>query len=120
MSNTTEQPSLVGQVEPTVMQHTPGPWVTYGHRKLFVMSEFTAIEIGGVNRFEANAEANACLIAAAPDLLDCLQEAIEDSEEVLAARISSLGERYRQDRLKAMRAQITQARAAIAKAVGAA
>ena len=101
MSNTTEQPALVGQVEPTVMQHTPGPWVTYGHRKLFVMSEFTAIEIGGVNRFEANAEANASLIAAAPDLLAALRECLTCEFAVTD------------------KAAIAKAESAIARAVGA-
>ena len=52
-----------------MIKATPGPWVTYGHRNLSVMSEFTVIDIGSANRYEANAEANACLFAAAPDLL---------------------------------------------------
>ena len=54
MNTATEQPALAGQIELTVMQHTPGPWVTYGHRNLFVMSESTAIEIGSVKSLHSN------------------------------------------------------------------
>ena len=108
--------------------HTPGPWalIDHGGGWFDIESEneryFFVCAAGSRDSQsdQQQSSANARLIAAAPDLLACLQEAIEDSDEVLAARISNLGERYRPERLKTMRAQITKARDAIAKATGAA
>ena len=54
------------------MNHTPGPWATYGHRQRFVQTEDAIIEIAEINRNEDNAEANARLVAAAPDMLAAL------------------------------------------------
>lgn len=50
------------------------------------------------------------------ELLACLVEAVEDSEEVLNMRLTTFGERYRPWRLASMRKQIDRARAAILKA----
>ena len=105
-------------------QHTPGPWA-YADAAWGATN--TACTVYGAAQLSqpvadvlktANAQANVRLIAAAPDLLAALVEAIEDSEEVLAARVASLGENYRPLTLKAMREDIAKGRAAIAKATG--
>lgn len=65
--------------------HTPGPWATDGHiyggSRFFVGSEFRGGAVCSVVCRDDEGEANARLIAAAPELLEAvmhLAEALED------------------------------------------
>ena len=79
--NETTQPAVAGPVEPTVMQHTPGPWRAMKEGSIVplksVYCERLGFQIGFVNTdrksVEIEAQANANLIAAAPELLACLR-----------------------------------------------
>jgi hypothetical protein len=87
------------------MSHTPGPWepLTDRHCELLIFAPSAEEFVCGVTVFLPDAEANARLIAAAPDLLVSLKEMLEVWEEDPA--------------YGAMHAE--KARAAIAKAEGA-
>ena len=79
--NETTQPAVAGTVKPTVMQHTPGPWRDMKDGAIVplksVYCERLGFQIGFVNTdrksVEAEARANAELIAAAPELLAALR-----------------------------------------------
>lgn len=66
-------------------QHTPGPWITghnvYGHSRLAVMNPRNVI-IAEVTDWpnEDTTEANALLIAAAPELLEALEDIVARNE----------------------------------------
>ena len=90
------------------MNHTPGPWATYGHRQRFVQTEDAIIEIAEINRNEDNAEANARLVAAAPCLLEALRMLYDETADYI--HLNKLGGMDNQC--------MKLARAAIAKAVG--
>jgi hypothetical protein len=68
------------------MNHTPGPWTTrespehWGRVDVIIHSEATDVATAWQGGTEAN-RANAKLIAAAPDLLEALEEALEDWED---------------------------------------
>jgi hypothetical protein len=78
------------------VRHTPGPWHSYGHnvhkdragdvcrpiRQLLAFAE--AVDVG-----EEEAEANACLMAASPELLGAIQEllAVSDVDGVEVCKI---------------------------------
>lgn len=63
--------------------HTPGPWEVVGPsqnghcRRIFAGNEYVGI-VGGSDQPMRTIRANANLVAAAPDLLDVLQEVVED------------------------------------------
>lgn len=104
--------------------HTPGPW-RFEPRKTSPTHEITF----GESRFRPTcivgyvykghglevAEANARLIAAAPDLLETLEAAAEDVEE-MGCTCSDRSEGHEPDCVGFMHAQ--KARAALAKARG--
>ena len=63
------------------MPHTLGPWMLHDMEENTIVTvqkpgQFVALADGGRNSPEVN-NANACLIAAAPDLLAALQSQIE-------------------------------------------
>jgi hypothetical protein len=115
--NAEKHPAVAGPVEPTVRQHTPGPWVARewhdrdyegeciaqgwsvtdsdGHRVPLYSGETADL---------SEAEANGQLIAAAPELLAALERLLNSGDVRDAADAGAL----------------KQARAAIAKAVGSA
>lgn len=69
------------------MSHTPGPWekkyaVTYKKRRLLVkqVGELPIALLYQYNRTQSEIEANACLFAVAPDLLEAAL-ALEAAEE---------------------------------------
>src|SRR3990167_2358217 len=57
--------------EPTMTQHTPGPWTHEGQG--YIKSESADAAGSRVCIIQRNVEANARLIAAAPDLLEALR-----------------------------------------------
>jgi hypothetical protein len=84
-------------------KHTPGPWEHDGDEITSTSGDYIATTAYGVS--ESQAEANARLIAAAPDLLDALREIAEVPPE---------SGRYREWMERAQRI----AESAIAKATG--
>lgn len=61
--------------------HTPGPWIPHNGPCVFVVTTTTkprTFRICTINTDRAEAEANARLIAAAPDLLAVLKETLVD------------------------------------------
>ena len=114
-------PAVLGPVEPSVMQHTPGPWHVSG-------SGPTVYALHGQpqrNRFSANMQggrrddapllelvANANLCAAAPDLLNALRSLLRHAERMQEVMGEECG--FRDDGPMAM------ARDALRLAVGAA
>lgn len=100
--------------------HTPGPWESelIGANGLVRIVARSDPEFNEFVLIADVAPWNAPLVVEAPELLACLQDAVEDSQQVLDERIAALGENFRPARLKAMRAQIARARAAINKALG--
>ena len=107
----TMPPAVTGPVEPTVMQHTPGPWVADKVTPRILDGEpyWRVGVVGGTCLYvgcgDEHEEADAHLIAAAPDLLSALRD------------LEAMAERYRQPGAPIPDAQ-KKARAAIAKAVG--
>ncbi|PWU30686.1 hypothetical protein DK254_00070 [Pseudomonas sp. RW407] len=101
------------------MSHTPGPWFVNGHERY---TKYVEARIGGGLLQEVAAcgpterqeqqEANARLIAAAPDLLEALIDA--EKKLCIAEHLLDLGE----DDSIAFESEILYARAAIAKATG--
>ena len=91
-------------------QHTPGPWVTdrNQHGECHVMDEFgiaiadMAVDYSSIKKIEEH-EANARLIAAAPELLEALKDMLDGHEDAC----TGYGE-----------GAADKARAAIAKATG--
>jgi hypothetical protein len=86
MNDADNRPAVVGQVEPTVMQHTPGPW-HWKDGEEEDMPELVA-PTGRVCWFgndtqyyptagEPPSEADCRLIAAAPDLLQALRDLVD-------------------------------------------
>ena len=61
-------------------KHTPGPW-SVGGPTGFVNQVYIEPAIGAVYGSGDEAQANAHLIAAAPELLEALQEALEDWDD---------------------------------------
>ena len=97
-------------------KHTPGPWETYGDDK----SDIRPATKAGKNRiiaqcpgYKTERQANARLIAAAPDLLEALQRAVAcgivPTTSVLDGGAASYSEQVR---------TADAIRAAIAKATG--
>lgn len=96
-------------------KHTPGPWAveSYGDRFEVVDEETLSITIARITG--ARAEATACLIAAAPDLLEALQDVL--SAERFSNRPPETVEQA-EAKLARIRAAAAKADAAIAKATG--
>ena len=96
-------------------KHTPGPWVVdpdsptdispADDLRLGIASICHADEAGGRWEFGQQSKANAKLIAAAPDLL----EALQDCERVMSEELKGL---------LVIQPELKNARAAIAKATG--
>lgn len=61
--------------------HTRGPWAVYSGPNIVRVSDEEAISVALVSRRRDEWEANAALIAAAPDLLEELETAIAWIEE---------------------------------------
>lgn len=79
-------------------RHTPGPWIVEAVGPwLEVANEETLYTVAKVNGSGQGPQANACLIAAAPDLLEACRTLIETGD---------------------LQAAIDKARAAIARAEG--
>ena len=69
--------STRSQSEMTEAKHTPGPWITdrtVDENKLAVRPKNSPFAICVFEAFVKNSEANARLIAAAPDLLEALKQ----------------------------------------------
>lgn len=89
------------------MQHTPGPWTHEPYAYQQGALDQALIRDGAENQVAISTEANARLIAAAPELLEALQFALEIFEaEPVDVAPESIEE------------IIDQARAAINKALG--
>jgi hypothetical protein len=98
-------------------QHTPGPWLSEGSRIISEATRNLTIARVGVAADGDYSPANACLIAAAPDLLRALTDLIRQHDAVFAGRSDGMQDNYynaHPNRAIAYR----QARAAIAKATG--
>ena len=102
--------------------HTPGPWIAHvdpnpvgGQRFACITSEGEIVRrIADVVLFDERAEADARLIAAAPDLIGALEPG---ALEVIADEIA--GDSFRRSSCaESLRAIAKQQRAAIAKAEG--
>ncbi len=102
--NETKQPAVAGPVEPTVRQHSPGPWrfTCHAHDSNYMRITCSNDPGHGDNLRGYCGEANARLAAAAPELLDALERLLDSGDVRDAADAGAL----------------KQARAAIAKAVG--
>ena len=75
-------------------QHTPGPWVTdNGHAERDGIQVWDTVHgwiiADVVNDQHDNAEANAALIAAAPDMLEALRAAHKHAHKALTAESNS-------------------------------
>lgn len=81
--------------------HTPGPWVVSHKKRHKITKESGLVLANAVKCSNPNYEANARLIAAAPELLDALKDML-DYYGTASANVEFL----------------TKARAAIAKATG--
>ena len=103
--------------------HTPGPWDVYPGTRAgidtkdgsfsIVVAGYDDDECGIWGRTNAEAEANARLIAAAPDLLEALSELLAEAEDIFVCMADATGiDRHRHP------APFKKARAAIAKATG--
>lgn len=57
-------------------KHTPGPWHVYKGRGLYVDSSTAGLVCKVAENRSAEKEANALLIAAAPELLEALREVV--------------------------------------------
>ena len=104
---TQSSPAVLGPVESSVMQHTPGPWTV---RNIATRDHYigpandggapsVGFALSRVCSTEAQVSANARLMAAAPELLECLRALLDEHPGTKNVRI-------------------VKARAAIAKAVG--
>lgn len=93
-------------------KHTPGPWYTGtgidDSDKVYQNGSGVAV-MSGAKRYQAERDANAKLIAAAPDLLEALEMCITD-HGAIGYRDGSPASRRRMDAITEL------ARAAIAKA----
>lgn len=96
------------QGERSASKHTPGPWSAAfdGHGGMSIDS--SSCQIGYVSRGAGRQEANASLIAAAPDLI----EALERARSLLATAEGQFPPEFN----ARVREAITQARKAIARA----
>ncbi len=104
--NAETQPAVAGPVEPTVRQHSPGPWrlSCHPHDGNYMRITCSNDPAEGDNLRGYCGEANARLIVAAPDLLAALERLLASGDVRDAAEAGAL----------------KQARAAISKAVGSA
>jgi hypothetical protein len=95
-------------------KHTPGPWINQGSRVVDLPGRQYAATICtlGTSTEIADPLANAQLIAAAPDLLEALQECITEEGAACLARDDAYQMRKRLYTIN------TLARVAIAKATG--
>lgn len=102
-------------------KHTPGPWVVRGGFSIYASDRKTPVADACLNNsVAANDEANARLIAAAPELLDaCLAMiAWDDAEKGARPYEEDNGKGWR-ERLELCAASFEKARSAVAKAEGA-
>lgn len=101
--------------------HTPGPWglchrgdySDFGGFSQIILGPDNTRRIAAVHSSDAETEANARLIAAAPELLRALDKLCDDCEQA-AYHLTRHGERTRAE---ALDERIEQARAVIAKAM---
>ena len=90
------------------MEHTPGPWSVgregWKHQSVYSASgRFLA----DVSLFYDDAEANARLIAAAPDLLEALQMLYDETADYIT--LNHLGDPHHNQSMKLARAAIKKA-----------
>jgi hypothetical protein len=98
------------------MKHTPGPWRGYKDEGVYVGDGFEhpIFETGcGCCTETTLTEADARLIAAAPDLLEALRQAVDSTPKRYTDQFNAQG-----DRIAAHPLWVSMARAAIRKAVG--
>lgn len=114
MTNETLPPALAGQVGRGVMQHTPGPWTCFYKSKYDEWHVSVPMSQGSMKwalfddgvRSE-NPEADARLIAAAPDLLEAL--IAMEAEKADYMRSNKLGNPADEHTNKLARAAIAKA-----------
>lgn len=94
-------------------KHTPGPWMRNPAEKTEIMAPSDVMVICRVPSSLYQREANARLIAAAPDLLSVLQDSVEILDVAIESREELIGEVD-----EVMRDLRDRVRAAIAKAEG--
>jgi hypothetical protein len=112
-------------------KHTPGPWTTYGLNEydcpgveskssesisIVVFGNSLDENAGVLGRTVEEAKANARLIAAAPELLEALENIIDDLTEEYQLRAQSYTDG--EPLTGALRSALDRARTAIAKAEG--
>jgi hypothetical protein len=117
---TTDQAPLAKPVEAARSTHTQGPWeVRY---RFCVYATGTSNDICRTNMYEGgNGEADACLIAAAPELMSALVALLRETNsiEVLGEwEVMDINFKSRKTVRAKVDGVIAQARAAIAKARG--
>lgn len=112
-------------------KHTPGPWFygdwinnKPGEHDRAGWVEVWNIQDDGFKGFPFIAckhhdeIANARLIAAAPELLEALEECLELARDAVTDYVMKYGESWRPGELQSLRATVKKAEAALAKATG--
>ena len=99
-------------------EHTPGPWRAFRGDRLTAHADDWCASAGptmicsGIG-FNDEAEANARLIAAAPDLLAALEEALSELETIDMNLLEGRDTYVSDTRMERIRAAITAARGAV-------
>lgn len=73
-------------------KHTPGPWrnvIGYDDSNTVIAGEGYNLECVALIKSRPSCQADACLIAAAPDLLEALEELVEGDEIDSCSRASA-------------------------------
>ncbi len=100
-------------------KHTPGPWIVRGGFSIYAADGKTPVADACLNESVATTdEANARLIAAAPDLLSCLIEMVEVHDEPCHLDHHGCCQSHFLDDVNDGGCRVANARAAIAKATG--
>ena len=98
------------------VKHTPGPWVVDGDLNIYAGDPNIGLRRDVADTFGmggfGSVEANARLIAAAPELLEAAQKALRIAEEWIEIEVE------RPDALESHLRELDSVRAAIAKARG--
>lgn len=107
MTDADQKPAVAGLVESSVRQHTPGPW-SVNYAKFSEVRAGNGAVIAKCNKLTnlVNLQANARLVAAAPDLLAFAQRFLDDHNS--------------EDGMDSMKHYAREAYEAVRKATGAA